>query len=139
MNDFVSKVLERESNSRYTARVGPFPSVLSTRPTLHLLNIVILAALVSSKSQIFISSVIGTFRDLTSLRSNNTKVLITLGGWGEGTEKYSRLARNETSRRNFIQHAIKYLKENKFDGLDLDWSYPKCWRNDCEAGTIVHV
>ena len=32
-NDFASKVPERESNSRYTDRVDPFPSPLSTRPT----------------------------------------------------------------------------------------------------------
>ena len=32
-NDFVSKVPERESNSSYTARVDPFPSALSTRPS----------------------------------------------------------------------------------------------------------
>ena len=32
--DFASKVPERESNSSYTARIDPFPSALSTRPTL---------------------------------------------------------------------------------------------------------
>ena len=33
-NDFASKVPERESNSSYTARVDPYPSALSTGPTL---------------------------------------------------------------------------------------------------------
>ena len=32
-NDFASKVTEQESNSSYTARVDPFPSTLSIRPT----------------------------------------------------------------------------------------------------------
>ena len=36
-NDFASKALQRESNSSCTARVDPFPSALSTRPTLLLL------------------------------------------------------------------------------------------------------
>ena len=31
---FASKVPEQESNSSYTAQVDPFPSALSTRPTL---------------------------------------------------------------------------------------------------------
>jgi chitinase len=58
-----------------------------------------------------------------------------LGGWvdSEG-DKYSRLVSNLTTRSNFIDHVIKFIIKNSFDGLDLSWEFPKCWQSNCGAG-----
>lgn len=60
------------------------------------------------------------------MRKKNPELttLISLGGWYEGSEKYSDMARNPTYRRNFIESVIEFLQKYDFDGLDLDWEYP---------------
>ena len=45
-------------------------------------------------------------------------------GWDEGSERFSLMARHNTSRAQFVQHSVSFLKTNKFDGLDLNWEYP---------------
>jgi GH18 family chitinase len=77
------------------------------------------------------------YAQITGLKKKNPKlkVLIGLGGWvdSEG-DKYSRLVSNLTTRSNFIDHVIKFIIKNSFDGLDLSWEFPKCWQSNCGAG-----
>lgn len=54
----------------------------------------------------------------------NLKFILVIGGWNEGSVKYSQMAADRTKRQNFIQSTLKFMKEYKFDGLDLDWEYP---------------
>ena len=66
---------------------------------------------------------------MTALKSKNKKVLLALGGWNDSAgKKYSTLVNNPTARKKFVQHAVAFLKKHNFDGLDLDWEYPKCWQ-----------
>lgn len=63
------------------------------------------------------------------------KVLLALGGWNDSAgDKYSKLVSSPSSRAAFIEHAVEFLKKYDFDGLDLDWEYPKCWQVACNKG-----
>jgi chitinase len=69
------------------------------------------------------------YRKVTELRSRGIKVLIAIGGWNDSLgDKYSRLVNSPSSRSNFVGTVIKFIEEYNFDGLDLDWEYPKCWQ-----------
>ncbi len=69
------------------------------------------------------------YRKVTALKSNGIKVLIALGGWNDSQgDKYSRLVNNPTARQKFIENAMIFIEQYGFDGLDLDWEYPKCWQ-----------
>ena len=57
------------------------------------------------------------------------KVLIAIGGWNDSLgSKYSKMVNNPASRKAFINDVIKFIERHGFDGLDLDWEYPKCWQ-----------
>ena len=50
------------------------------------------------------------------------KVLISLGGWGNGG--FSEAASSKESREFFNNSAITLMKKYNLDGLDIDWEYP---------------
>ncbi|GBL88062.1 putative chitinase 10 [Araneus ventricosus] len=56
------------------------------------------------------------------------KVMLSLGGWTDSTKKYSDLVASPKKVNNFITKAVQFLKDNKFDGLDVAWEYPNCWQ-----------
>lgn len=52
-----------------------------------------------------------------------------MGGWSDsGGDKWSRLVNDAAARANFNQNVISFIQQYGFDGLDLDWEYPKCWQ-----------
>jgi len=67
-----------------------------------------------------------SYVQIHDLKRNNPslKTSLALGGWTAGSIAYSRMASTVDSRRQFIQSAVKYLRDHKFDGLDMDWEYP---------------
>ncbi|EFX87590.1 hypothetical protein DAPPUDRAFT_306550 [Daphnia pulex] len=75
------------------------------------------------------------YAKVVALKKNGIKVLIALGGWNDSLgNKYSRMVNDPSSRKRFIDNAIVFIEKYGFDGLDLDWEYPKCWQVDCNAG-----
>ncbi|CAL1270702.1 unnamed protein product [Larinioides sclopetarius] len=69
---------------------------------------------------------LGAYERFTGLKKKNPnlKTLLAIGGWNEGSTKYSRMAKNASSRKTFIDSCVEFLQKYGFDGLDLDWEYP---------------
>ncbi|KAJ8680394.1 hypothetical protein QAD02_016181 [Eretmocerus hayati] len=68
----------------------------------------------------------GGYQNFTALRYNtpNAKTMIAMGGWNEGSPKYSEVVSSPSKRKNFVKSVLEFLKEHDFDGFDLDWEYP---------------
>ncbi|XP_035724666.1 acidic mammalian chitinase-like [Vespa mandarinia] len=66
------------------------------------------------------------FGRFNNLRKNNTniKTMIAIGGWNEGSVKYSNVVANPTLRAKFVNSVVQFLKKYGFDGFDVDWEYP---------------
>lgn len=75
------------------------------------------------------------YSKVTAFRQKGIKVSIALGGWNDSLgSKYSVMVNNPAARKKFVDAAITFIETHGFDGLDLDWEYPKCWQVDCNAG-----
>ena len=70
---------------------------------------------------------LGNFRKFTALKKTNpnVKYMLALGGWNDSKmPKYSELLASPDKIERFVEHAVGFLKEYGFDGLDLDYEYP---------------
>lgn len=70
---------------------------------------------------------VGLYDRVTGLKGKNPnlKVLLAIGGWSFGTAKFKEVAKSRFTRQTFVFSAVEFLRENNFDGLDMDWEYPK--------------
>jgi len=60
--------------------------------------------------------------DVKAKFSSRTKVLISVGGWGD--DGFSAAMANATSRALFAENVATMLKETGADGVDIDCEYP---------------
>jgi chitinase len=70
---------------------------------------------------------VGLYEKINNLKKVNPelKTLLAIGGWSFGTQKFKEMSATRYSRQIFVFSAIPYLRERDFDGLDIDWEYPK--------------
>ncbi|KAL1140906.1 hypothetical protein AAG570_000834 [Ranatra chinensis] len=54
----------------------------------------------------------------------NLKVLVSVGGWSEGSIKFSTIAASAGKRRKFIDSVFNYLKAKNLDGIEIAWLIP---------------
>lgn len=69
----------------------------------------------------------GSYDDFFRLRelSPKSKLVLSVGGWGEGGQKYSDMAASASARRSFIDSVLETMERYPdFEGFDLDWEYP---------------
>jgi chitinase len=53
------------------------------------------------------------------------KVLLAVGGWNFGSKPFRDLTGSSFKRNIFVYDAVDYLRKHSFDGLDVDWEYPR--------------
>ncbi|KAK2150730.1 hypothetical protein LSH36_393g02038 [Paralvinella palmiformis] len=66
------------------------------------------------------------YKQINDLKSRHPhlKTLIAVGGWLSGIKKMKSVLSTSKSRNVFVTTSISFLKDNNFDGLDLDFEYP---------------
>ncbi|XP_063755017.1 chitinase-3-like protein 1 [Eleginops maclovinus] len=66
------------------------------------------------------------YQSFNGLKTRNPalKTLLAVGGLTFNTQKFTAMVATTQNRQTFIQSAIKTLRENGFDGLNLDWRNP---------------
>lgn len=59
------------------------------------------------------------------VRNKSLKTLIAIGGSNETSAVYSLVAADPLKRSAFVENAVKFVKNYGFDGMSIDWLYPK--------------
>ncbi|KAH9523409.1 Endochitinase 1 [Bulinus truncatus] len=68
----------------------------------------------------------GLYRRFTDLKSTykHLTMLLSVGGWNFGPQLFAQMSSTPETRKIFIGHAVQFLRERNFDGLDLHWEFP---------------
>ena len=75
---------------------------------------------ISNSTAILLSNFTSTLR----YADPPAKTLFSIGGGGDTTD-YARMASKASSRKVFIDSSIEVARKFGFDGMDLDWEFPK--------------
>lgn len=63
-------------------------------------------------------------RDLTGkAHQAGVNVLLSLGGWG-WDKQFAAIVSNPEAEDRYVSSVIAVIKDNDYDGIDLDWEYP---------------
>jgi chitinase len=74
-------------------------------------------------------------KNLVALKSVNSKLKVvgSVGGWS-WSNQFSNMASSSTTRTNFINSAVSFVRQYKLDGIDIDWEYPTSIGVPCTSG-----
>ncbi|XP_057593728.1 chitinase-3-like protein 2 isoform X2 [Hippopotamus amphibius kiboko] len=66
------------------------------------------------------------YQAINSLKTKNPKlkILLCIGGYLFGSKGFHPMVDSSTSRLEFINSVILFLRNHNFDGLDISWIYP---------------
>ena len=84
---------------------------------------------------------VGLYDRVVGLKSLNPdlKVLLAVGGWSFGTAKFKEVAKTRFTRQVFVFSVVEFLREHNFDGLDMDWEYPKSADKETFADLLTEL
>ena len=54
-------------------------------------------------------------------RNPNIKVIMSVGGWNEGSGNFNSISSTDATRTTFCQSVIKISRQYNLDGIDIDW------------------
>lgn len=71
------------------------------------------------------SSAVDSFivRCVELAKQHNKKVILSVGGAGEGSKAFRRIMADAVLAQQFVNNLAAYAKQYKVDGVDIDWEY----------------
>ena len=57
-------------------------------------------------------------------RNPKLKVMLSIGGWENASDGFVDVVRTQATRDAFNFHVANWLRNNDYDGLDINWEYP---------------
>jgi chitinase len=61
---------------------------------------------------------------IAQAKANDVKIIIAVGGWGQ-SDAFSGIAADPALRATFIANLKAYCLQHGYNGVDLDWEYPR--------------
>ncbi len=55
------------------------------------------------------------------IRNPSLKILISVGGWTEGSTNFNSIVLTDQSRTSFCNQVVKTARDYNLDGFDIDW------------------
>jgi chitinase len=61
---------------------------------------------------------------ISKAKATNTKVLLSVGGGGDGSKYFSVMATQDSTRTLFARNLASIITQYGLDGVDIDWEFP---------------